>query len=65
MSNLENDAKSAYETAQQLLADLGKLGATWVRYGLSVGESTMQTSAQSLEHAARSLRSAAERLKSR
>jgi uncharacterized protein YbaP (TraB family) len=65
MSDLEANAQSAYETAQELVADLGKLGATWVRYGLSVGESSMQTSARTLEETARSLRKVAERLRSR
>jgi uncharacterized protein YbaP (TraB family) len=65
MSDLETNAQSAYAAAQELVADLGKLGATWVRYGLSVGESSMQTSARTLEETARSLRKVAERLRSR
>jgi hypothetical protein len=65
MSDIETNAQSAYETAQDLVTDLSKLGAAWVRYGLSVGESTMQTSARTLEETARSLRKVAERLRSR
>jgi hypothetical protein len=64
LDNLEHDAKSAYETARELVADLGKLGASWVRYGLTVGESSIQASARTLEEAARSLRKVADRIKS-
>jgi len=60
---LENDAKTAYETARELVEDLGKLGASWVRYGLTVGESSMQASARTLDEAARSLRKVAERIR--
>ena len=63
IDSLENDAKSAYETARELVGDLGKLGASWVRYGLTVGESSMQASARSLDEAARALRKAADRIK--
>ncbi|MDB4971294.1 MAG: hypothetical protein JWN44_6983 [Myxococcales bacterium] len=65
MNDIESNAKSAYEAAQELVAGLGKLGATWVRYGVSVAESTIQTSALTLEEAARNLRKVAERLNSR
>ena len=63
MSDLESNAKSAYETAQALVDDLTKLGAAWVRYGLSLGESSMQTSARTLEETARNLRKVAEKLR--
>jgi len=63
IDNLENDAKTAYETARELVEDLGKLGASWVRYGLTVGESSMQASARSLDEAARALRKVADRIK--
>ena len=67
LNNLENDAQnayeSAYETARELVEDLGKLGASWVRYGLTVGESSMQASARTLDEAARSLRKVAERIR--
>jgi len=66
-NKLENDAQnayeSAYETARSLVEDLGKLGASWVRYGLTVGESSMQASARTLDEAARSLRKVAERIR--
>ena len=62
-TKLENDAKTAYETARELVEDLGKLGASWVRYGLTVGESSMQASARTLDEAARSLRMVAERIR--
>ena len=48
-NKLENDAKTVYETARELVEDLGKLGASWVRYGLTVGESSMQASARTLD----------------
>jgi hypothetical protein len=64
MSDLESNAKSAYETAQTLVEDLAKLGAAWVRYGRSVGESSIETSARTLEETARNLRKVAERLRS-
>ena len=64
MSDIETNAKSAYETAQELVNDLAKLGAAWVRYGLSMGESSMETSARTLEETARNLRKVAEKLRS-
>ena len=63
IENLENDAKTAFEAARELVGDLGKLGASWVRYGLTVGESSMQASARSLDEAARALRKVADRIK--
>ena len=63
MSDIETNAKSAYETAQELVGDLAKLGAAWVRYGRSVGESSMETSAKTLEETARNLRKVAEKLR--
>jgi hypothetical protein len=63
IENLENDAKTAFEAARELVGDLGKLGASWVRYGLTVGESSMQASARTLDEAARTLRKVADRIK--
>ena len=63
IDNLEKDAKTTIEAARELVGDLGKLGASWVRYGLTVGESSMQASARSLDEAARALRKVADRIK--
>ena len=63
MSNLEANVKSVYETARELAGDLGKLGKSWIRYGLTVGESSMQASAHTLDEAADALRKVAERLR--
>ena len=63
MSNLEANVKSVYETARELAGDLGKLGKSVVRYGLTVGESSMQASAHTLDEAAEALRKVAERLR--
>ena len=63
MSDLDDSLKSTLEAARELVTDLGKLGATWVRHGLSVGESSMQTGARSLDEAARALRKIADRLR--
>jgi hypothetical protein len=63
MSDLDTDLKSALDAARELVRDLGKLGAGWVRYGLSVGESSMQRTAYSLDEAARSLGKLADRLR--
>ena len=52
LKNLESDAKSTFDAARELAVDLGKLGADWVRYGLAVGESSVQASASSLEEVA-------------
>jgi hypothetical protein len=51
------------DAARDLVRDLGKLGAGCVRYGLTVGKSSMQTSASSLDEAARALGKLAERLR--
>jgi hypothetical protein len=63
MSELESNVKDLYETASEIVADLGTLGAAWARYGLSVGESSLQQSAHSLEDAAQALRKLAARLR--
>ena len=63
VENLEKDAKTVYEAARELVGDLGKLGAGWVRYGLAVGESSMQASARTLDDAAQALRKVADRIK--
>ena len=63
MSNLESNVKSVYETARELAGDLGKLGKSWIRYGLTVGESSMQASAHTLDEAAETVRKVAERLR--
>lgn len=63
MSNLEANTRSVYETARELVDDLGKLGKSWIRYGLTVGESSMQASAHTLDEAAEALRKLAERLR--
>ena len=63
MSDLESDVKSVYETARGLAEDLGKLGRSWIRYGLTVGESSMQASAHTLDEVAEALRKVAEKLR--
>jgi hypothetical protein len=63
MSDLDSNLKSTLDAARELVRDLGKLGAGWVRYGLSVGESSMQTSAHTLDEAARALGKLADRLR--
>ena len=63
MSNLEVNGKSVYETARELVDEIGKLGRSWIRYGLTVGESSMQASAHTLDEAAEALRKLAERLR--
>ncbi len=63
MSTLEENTKSVYETAREIVDDLGKLGKSWIRYGLTVGESSMQASAHTLDEAAEALRKIAERLR--
>ncbi len=62
MSQLESNVKSTYEAASEIVNDLAKLGATWVRYGLTLGESSLQTSARSLEDAARAVHKLATKL---
>lgn len=62
-NNLESNVKSVYEAARELAGDLGKLGKSWIRYGLTVGESSMQASAHTLDEAAEALRKVAERLR--
>jgi hypothetical protein len=62
MSDADSNVKSALDAARDLVRELGKLGAGWVRYGLTVGKSSMQTSARSLDEVARTLGKLAERL---
>jgi hypothetical protein len=62
MSELESNVKSAVDAASEVVADAAKLGAAWVRYGLAVGESSLHTSARSLEDAASIMRKLADRL---
>ena len=63
MSELESNVKTIYETARELAGDLGKLGKSWIRYGLTVGESGMQASAHTLDEVAEALRKVAEKLR--
>ncbi|MGZ3440988.1 MAG: hypothetical protein ACXVDD_15800 [Polyangia bacterium] len=63
MSDLDENVNSALDAARELVRDLGKLGAGWVRYALSVGESSVQTTAHSLDEAARALGKLADRLR--
>jgi len=65
MDNLENEAKTTYETARELVDDLARLGKSWLKYGLAVGESSIQTSAHTLEEAAKALRKIAGRIGNR
>ncbi len=62
-NNLESNVKSVYDTTRELAGDLGKLGKSFVRYGLSVGETSRQASAHTLDEAAEALRKVAERLR--
>jgi hypothetical protein len=63
MSDLETNAKSVLDAARELAGDLGKLGKSWIRYGLAVGESSMQASAHTLDELAEALRKVGERLR--
>ena len=63
LETLEAEAKSTFEAARELAADLGKLGADWARHGLSVGKSTVKASADSLEQVAGALRKLADRMR--
>jgi hypothetical protein len=63
LEKLEAEAKSAFDAARGLAADLGKLGADWARYGLAVGKSSVQASADSLEQVAGALRKLASRMR--
>ena len=70
MSDLESNVKSVeanvktlYETARELALELGTLGKSWIRYGLTVGESSLQASAHTLDEVAAALRKVAERVR--
>jgi hypothetical protein len=63
LENLEANVKSAVDAARELGADLAKLGAGWVRYGLTVGESSVQASARTLDEVAHALRKLADRVR--
>lgn len=54
-----NEAKSTF---RGITGDLLKLGLTWARYGLTMGESALRTSAQSLDGVASTLHRVAETL---
>ena len=62
MSNFEDNAKSTYDTARELVDDLARLGKSWLKLGLAVGESSIQASARTLDDAARTLRKIADRV---
>ncbi len=62
MSQLESNTRSAYDTAAELVGDLAKLGAAWLHYGLTLGQTSLVTSARSLEDAARSLQKLSQKL---
>ena len=62
MDNLETEAKTTYEAARELVDDLARLGKSWLKYGLAVGESSIQTSARTLDDAAKALRKLADRI---
>ncbi|HEY1584898.1 MAG TPA: hypothetical protein VGH63_04365 [Polyangia bacterium] len=61
--NMEVEMKSTLAAARDLAVDLGKLGADWARYGLSVGKQSVQASADSLVEVAGALRKLAARMK--
>jgi uncharacterized protein YukE len=63
VKSIESNVKSIYETARELAGDLGKLSKSWIRYGLTVGESSMQASAHTLDEVAEALRKVAEKLR--
>jgi hypothetical protein len=66
MSEVESNGDSIKPgVAQEILTDLRRLGAAWIKYGVSVGEAALQTSARSLDDAAKALRVAAEKLHQR
>jgi hypothetical protein len=50
------------ELATEIVRDFAKLGAAWLRHGLTVSESALKTSARSLESTARALAEVADRL---
>ncbi len=58
----EQTINQAKNTFRGLTEDLLKLGLTWARYGLTVGESALRTSAQSLDGVAGTLHRVAETL---
>ena len=61
--NVESELKSTLTAARELAGDLGKLGADWARYGLTVGKQSVQASADSLEQVAAALRKLANRMR--
>ena len=63
MSDLESNLQTTLDAARELVRDLGKLGKGWVRYGLTVGESSMQTTAHTLDEAAAALVKLAARIR--
>jgi hypothetical protein len=63
LGTLEANVKSTYQAARELAGDFGKLGASWVRYGLTVGESSVQASARTLDEVAKTLRKLADRVR--
>lgn len=64
MNDLTNDTTTQQPSAspETLVDDVIQLGTTWVRYGLTVGEAALRTSAQSLEGAAKVLTKLSETL---
>jgi hypothetical protein len=63
MEPVHSERASALETASQLAASLVALGTAWLRYGLAVGESSLKTSAHTLESTARLFAEVADRLR--
>jgi hypothetical protein len=66
MSDVESNGDSTKAgVAQEILTDLRRLGVAWIKYGVSVGEAALQTSARSLDDVAKALRTAADKLHQR
>lgn len=62
-AKVETEVKSTLSAARGLVGDLGKLGADWARYGLTVGKQSVQASADSLDEVAAALRRLASRMR--
>lgn len=64
MDSIEtNNQKAAMTAVAELATEVVKVGAAWLRYGLSVGESSLEASARSLESTARVLGRVAARIR--
>jgi hypothetical protein len=63
MKPIQSQPASAVETVSDLAAGLIAVGTGWLRYGLSIGESSLKTSAHTLTSTAQLLAQVADRLR--